>query len=696
MSTLELFERANKLLKAGKLGEARELYEQVLKNNPKHPEASHNIGVTLVSLGLIKESISYFQIAVEQKPQSGDFWFSLIVTLIRLHDLAKARELLIRDAVVLAIPDEKFGKLFRELRRVISSGSVAEMRDRSVKTRDTKSQDPVVLKNRDTATLKDLMESLHDAHEKGLHVEVEALSNKVLKIHKENSIAYCCLAIAMKNQLRFEEALTVLKNGLNICKEKSDILANLGSIYLELEDYAKAVECLNLALKDTRHRGIVINDYGRALTACKAYSEAEDALNEARYLLPKEHKVLSNLGFLYSEMSEWDKALSALQKAIDLQDDDASTWQNLFNIYSVLGRQGEANDALERAMACSYVPPEIYRIFANTRKFRDPKDPTLAVMESLYRENTLSPRETSAMCFGLAKAYEDLGEYRTAFDFYKKGNSARLRMLDFDFRDELAAFEDYQKIYSENVENQLKLTNEMDRRPKPIFIVAMPRSGTTLLEQVLSAHSDVQGLGELNFVRKFGEKLAVGKTTINQETLETFRNEYLQSVAWDYESQYVIDKMPQNFRFLGLINLAFPDAKIVHVSRDPKAVCWGNFKTPFKEKGLGYSFDLNQTVRYYHLYRQLIAFWKTNFGFSINEICYEDFVKDQDNQTRWLLESLGIPFEKACMTPEENQREIRTASLRQVRSKVYQGSSEQWKKYEQFIGDRFDSLNKYY
>ena len=221
----------------------------------------------------------------------------------------------------------------------------------------------------------------------------------------------------------------------------------------------------------------------------------------------------------------------------------------------------------------------------------------------------------------------------------------------------------------------------------------MPRSGTSLVEQIISSHSDVTGAGELNYVDRFGKSVATGMKTPNTATLSDFRDKYLLELSKVSNAKpRVTDKMPHNFRFIPLICAAFPEAKIIHVKRDAAATCWSNYKHYFTTKALGYSYNIDDLITYYKLYSDLMKLWQSQYGDRIYNLNYENLTIDQENQTRKLIKYLELKWENACLSPHKNKRSIRTASQQQVRQKVYQGSSEEWRKYEPYLNGAFDSL----
>ena len=191
----------------------------------------------------------------------------------------------------------------------------------------------------------------------------------------------------------------------------------------------------------------------------------------------------------------------------------------------------------------------------------------------------------------------------------------------------------------------------------------------------------------------YGSKIATEASYVNNTSISYFRKKYLSELLkLSNGNGMVTDKMPQNFRFIPLICAAFPEAKIIHVHRNPAATCWSNYKHFFASRGLGYCYDLLDVTIYYKLYDNLMNLWKAEYGDRIYNINYENLVTDQENQTKELINHLKLPWEEACLSPHKNKRIVRTASQQQVRQKVYKGSSDVWRKYEPFLNGAFDSL----
>ena len=227
---------------------------------------------------------------------------------------------------------------------------------------------------------------------------------------------------------------------------------------------------------------------------------------------------------------------------------------------------------------------------------------------------------------------------------------------------------------------------------QPLFIVGMPRSGTSLVEQILASHSKVHGAGELTAMNELASRILsnlpdqnVSQDTsqLSQNAINTVHDDYLEELAaLNVPENTITDKMTLNFRWIGLILCAFPDAKIIHVNRDPRATCWSIYKHYFPFKGGGYAYDQVDLVEFFMLYIDLMSFWRERFPNTVYELCYEDLTENQEPETRKLLAYCGLEWEEQCLSFHETKRAVRTASAAQVRKSMYQGSSEAWRNYE--------------
>jgi hypothetical protein len=313
-------------------------------------------------------------------------------------------------------------------------------------------------------------------------------------------------------------------------------------------------------------------------------------------------------------------------------------------------------------------------------------------MEKLYAGTNISDEDRCHLCFALAKSSEDLGNLEEAFRYLKEGNALRKKNLNYDIVQDEEIFSRIKETAGSFKNFSFDASGD-ENLPTPILILGMPRSGTTLVEQIISNHSEVTAAGELKFLKMFGSPLAEGKVGVSEDKLRTIRDQYLNEIKkLSVGRPFVTDKMPINFFYIGLICSALPEAKIIHVKRNAAATCWSNFKQYFSTKELGYCYDLLDVVRYYQMYQELMLFWDKHYPEKIYHLDYEQLTTDQESETKKLIQYLGVDWEEACLFPEKNKRYVKTVSKLQVREKVYKGSSEEWKKFEKYLDKAFDGL----
>ena len=228
----------------------------------------------------------------------------------------------------------------------------------------------------------------------------------------------------------------------------------------------------------------------------------------------------------------------------------------------------------------------------------------------------------------------------------------------------------------------------------------MPRSGTSLVEQIIASHHAVYGAGELNTLANLIFPIVKNQPTHNnslsEKTFLSIRQQYLDSLSRFNVSENVItDKMPLNFRYIGFILSAFPEAKIVHLKRDAMATCWSIYKHFFKAKGNGWAYNMGDLAEFYELYIDLMAFWHQLYSDKIYDLCYEDLTTNQEEETRKLLEYCELDWDENCLNFHTSKRVVKTASASQVRQKMYQGSSKAWKKHEAYLQPLIKALSSY-
>lgn len=491
----------------------------------------------------------------------------------------------------------------------------------------------------------------------GRLIEAEKCFRKAILLNPNFFLAHNNLGNALQKQNRFEESLISYKNAIAISSGYAEVYYNMGNVLKELGRLEESIISYKKAISLKPNYSNAFNNLALALERLGMLDNSEKFYRLAISSDPKNFNAFNNLGNILKSIGQIDKAKSCFEKAVDINSDFVSAYYNLSEI----------------------------------KTFKD-RDKHFTKMHEIYLNQNLTEKESCLINFALAKANEDLQNFEQSYLHYLKGNEMRRKILNYDFKNDITLFDQIKANSKLIFEHSLNI-NDLKVSLIPVFIVGMPRSGTTLVEQIISSHSKVTGAGELSFIDEFGGNLGKGISKISKSSLLDFRKKYLEKLKKISEGNMIItDKLPQNFRYIGLIASAFPEAKIIHVQRNPNAVCWANFKQYFSQSGLGYTYSLKDVVSYYSLYDNLMKYWIKMLGQKIYNLDYETLVEHQEIETRQLINYLNLEWDYKCLAPQDNKKTVSTASNVQVRKKVYKGSSQQWLKFKPFLNGAFDEL----
>ncbi len=624
--------------KAGKLQEADRFYTAILKAQPKHPDANHNMGVLAVGIGKIQEALPFFKTALETNPGIAQFWLSYIDALVKLNKMDYAKVVLdkAKSKGVKGVEFEQIKKRLIELEKGIGGNAAS-----------SKSQEPP----------QEQLQILVNLYSQGQFQKALSQGSQLLEEFPNSVNLYNIIGASNKGLGNLEEAIEAYNKALSLKPDYADAFYNMGNLFKDQGKLEEAIEAYKKALSfkpdhdDAYYNiGVVLQDQGKLEEAIEAYKKAIS-------IKPDYAQAFNNIGVVHQEQGEKDKALKALNKALSLKPDYADAHRNL-----------------------SFI-----------KQYKEDDDQIIQVQE-LYKRVDLSKDARCKLSFTLAKIYEDLGKPDQTFSHLSEGNALRKKLLNYSIDQDDKLFLNLKNSQPAFSKNKFKL-KEVSNSFVPIFILGMPRSGTTLVEQIISSHSLVAGAGELRYVSQYGFDLSIGTTSINYKSISDFRNKYLNKLSTlSNKKRFITDKMPQNFRFIPLICSAIPEAKIIHVQRNASATCWSNYKHYFVSTNLGYCYDLKDVVEYYNLYKDLMRLWQSEYSDRIYNLNYDSLTTDQEKHTKQLIKYLDLNWEEACLSPEKNKRSVRTLSLEQVRKKVYKGSSNAWYMYEPYLNGAFDSL----
>ncbi|MFQ5764085.1 MAG: sulfotransferase, partial [Rhodospirillales bacterium] len=441
---------------------------------------------------------------------------------------------------------------------------------------------------------------------------------------------------------------------------------------------------------------------------CFRRGRLDDALALIRRVLdqdPGNADIEANLGNVLSRMGKTQEAAEAYGRALAADPDNVPVLGNLAILKAETGERDEAVALHRRVLALDPGDAETYHDLSVLKTFAA-GDPDIGAMEALRARPSLPDEKAMFLDFALAKALDDTGDFERAFAHMASANRLKRTMLPYDAARDEALVERIVEVFDQTFFEGRDGEGAADGTP--IFIVGMPRSGTTLVEQVLASHSQVFGAGELNHFRDAvmgfgdlgpglkglggGRGFPEGARDLGPSDVRRLGEAYVQRLCREAPgAARVTDKMPRNFFFLGLIHLTLPGAAIVHCVRDPMATCLSCYQIHFPG-GQEFAYDLADLGRYYRLYARLIDHWRRVLPGRILDVRYEDLVAGPEAGIRALLDFCGLGWEEACLRFHEAERQVRTASAQQVRRPIYRTAVERWRRYEKHLGPLIEAL----
>jgi len=528
----------------------------------------------------------------------------------------------------------------------------------------------------------------------------EEYYRKVLSITPQHLESMNNLGAVLTEKEKPEQSVFLIQQALNINPDYADAHHNMAIAQLMLEQEDEAEKSFNRELQLQPQKASPYLGLGQLYLSKKMLNEAESMATKALEIDPKDAKAHCLLGDIHTQSGFPDKAEADYAQGLTIEPDLESAYLGLGHLQMEQGNMKAAKTSFLRVLDINKDSIAARVSLVQVSKVKDGDEHMASLIEEAKDLDNMLETKAMGLHFALGKCFDDIKQYDDAFPHFLQGNKLRRKRLEYSADAHSQYVDRIQAFFT--AENIKKLRSQACSSDLPIFVLGMPRSGTTLTEQIIASHPDVHGAGELpdlldiaNNPKGMGNmEYPTSLNGITHAELQFLGEQYVQGLkARSPEAKHITDKMPANFLCLGLIHLILPQAKIVHIRRNPIDTCLSNFTKLFGHKSQPQSYDLTEMGRYYRDYARLMEHWRKVLPQdAFYEVQYEDLVTNKEEETHKLISYCGLTWNDACLDSHKTERIVRTASISQVRQPVYTSSVERWRKYEKYLTPLIDEL----
>lgn len=671
---------------AGRLQSAEQMARKILSANAQDHGAASLLGAVAFRTGHTKDAINWMKRAANGAPDQVRYHANLCEMLRKDGRLAEALHAGARAIMV----EERYAPGHNNLALCYIDGG-------DFKRAEACCRRALAL----TPDFAEAQTSLGNALKgQKRFTEAEAAYRRAMTLKADYFEAISNCGMLLRDRGQPDAAESLLRRALALQPSQFDALLQLA---LNCQAQDKLDESLNLltravAIDPTRADAFLV--IARILMVKGKTDGAVSACRRALATKPDHPVVLNLLARLLREKEDTQAAIAYCRQALEQKPDSADILNNLGIALLENGDLGEAADVLTRAAQVQPNSVPTYINLAAARKFKA-GDPEINHMLRLLEADDLDERNAMGLRYALGKVHDDIGEAARAFDFFLDGATLKRQTIQYNEQGIMRLFDRIRHVFTP--EFIAEKSGFGDREARHIFIVGMPRSGSTLIEQILASHGDVQALGEVKHLHNailsldegFSSSMRYPELThlMDGTQLKTIADHYHNHLPRAGEGRRITtDKMLTNYYYVGLIYLLFPNARVIHSRRHAVDTCLSCFSKLFRED-MAYTYDLRELANYYRKCDMLMAHWKDVLpeGF-ILDVHYEDVVSDLEPQARRILDHRGLTWDPACLEFHKNERVIKTASVAQVRRPLYATSVERWRKYGDAIAPLVKAL----
>ena len=641
------YKNAGDLLKKNEFNLAERQLSEILKKFPDDPNALRLSGVSSLEQEKPEVALIPLQKAIRVAPKFLQAHENLAQAWTQLGDLNKA-EVCFKKCLEL---DTSNFSNWKALGDVLSDQGKDEEADKAYK--NAISTDKKYL---------DLQKAMSQV-QKGNLGEAEKIYREILSDDPNNVDALRLLALLASRTGAVDQAINMLENCTKIAPDYALAWENLAKMYRQKDDP-------------------------------DSLQKAAFCFGKATELRPNWAEGWAGLGTMQTRSSQHEEGIESYKKSIELKANQPRVHLSLGHVYKTTGNQEACISSYNEAISFDNNFGEAYWSLANLKTYKFSGE-EISSMEKKIELTEVPEREKVHFLFSLGKALEDMGNYDESFEYYKRGNDLNRGRTTYDPKAIEALSERLKQFFTEERFHENK--DFGDNSNSPIFIVGLPRSGSTLIEQILASHSKIEGTMELpnimNIARKLGN--STKDRTAYPEVIESLQGSDLTDLGKSFidetqflrtGKQYFIDKMPNNFSHIGLIKLILPNAKVIDARRNPMDTCFSCFKQLFA-RGQAFTYDLSEIARYYVNYVNLMDHWDKVLPGYVFKVQHEDLINNQEGVTRDLIDFCEVDFESSTLEFYKTKRAVKTASSEQVRQPINTKGVNQWKNYEAHLKD---------
>ncbi len=530
------------------------------------------------------------------------------------------------------------------------------------------------------------------AFQTGFHKEANKLITKAITINPHQAVYYINLGSVLIQLAKYQEAIKTFKQAITLDPKNIHIYINLGNALCLNEEFENAENCYRAALRIQPTSVEIWFNLANVLQKLNRNSDAVLAYQSTLKIKPNHTEALLALGNCFLTAGNNKEALTTFNKLLEIEPDNAEVLEKVGGLYIQEGKFDKAKGTIKSALNHSPDLAIAYTRLTKLEKYSEINSEVKKI-EKYYHNSHTNSEQRMFLSFALGKIYEDIGHYEKSFHFLLEGNNIKRKSFQYNIKDDTDRLSSIQEMFNKNTFARMNGVGHPNETP--IFIVGMPRSGTTLVEQILASHPEIYGAGELNNLRQIALKnIPESKNTEtigyralpSKEECIQIGKDYIEDIRqYSSSAKYITNKLPNNFSFIGLIKLVLPNAKIIHCKRNPMDTCFSIFKNYFY-RAESYFFDLKEIGIFYTQYQNMMTHWKNTLPKnSFYEVQYEDMVNNQQEETAKLLEFCNLNWDDQCLSFHKSKRVVSTISATQVRQPIYKDSLQKWEHYKKWL-----------